>query len=286
MLSPARSDQRAARNQCSWLFTFFRQGPQIGPRVPHRTCTGGEEQQTDKRAEWRRRPMHSDLPNPSTLREHFNPHDRTLTVNRNISGLDSAKNASIRQLLSGLPSFGSGRILARSANQDDQMPACLGDHDTAKPPLDCRCLRSSYHICCARSYARHCTERRPVRKYGGVTREIEGSGLGQVPGCLRSKGRRPDLGTAVLPPAQREGDHGDRGKRAGESDLTYRDGDRGHLSRTARRTQIGLEEHFKIGGGGGLHLQSLDHQQPVVGGDRLHQFEQRGGLETGVDLCR
>ena len=69
--------------------------------------------------------MHSDLPNPSTLREHFDPYDRTLTVNRNIGGLDGAKDASVRQLFSGLPSFGSGRILARSANQDDQMPACL-----------------------------------------------------------------------------------------------------------------------------------------------------------------
>ena len=223
---------------------------------------------------------------PSTLREHFNPHDRTLTVNRNICGLDSANDASIRQLLPGLPSFGSGRILARSANQDDQMSACLGDHDTAKPPLDCRCCRRSYHICCARSYARRCTERRPVRKNGGVTREIEGSGLWQVPGRLGGKGGRPDLATLVLPPSQREGEHGDRGKRAGDSDLAYRAGDRGHLLRTASRTQIGLEQHLKVGGGGGLHLQSLDHQQPVVGGDRMHQFEQRGGFETGVDLCR
>src|SRR5689334_9577128 len=169
--------------------------------------------------------MHSDLPNPSTLREHFDPYDRTLTVNRNIGGLDGAKDASVRQLFSGLPSFGAGRILAGPANQDDQMPARLGEHDAANSPLDCSRSWRSYDICRARSYARHCTEGRSVRKNSGVTREIEDSGLWQVPGRLGSMGRRPDLATVVLPPAQREGEHGDRGKRTGDSDLAYRDGD-------------------------------------------------------------
>ncbi len=39
--------------EASWNLS---QRPQIGPRVPHRSCTGGEEQQTDQRAEWRRQP--------------------------------------------------------------------------------------------------------------------------------------------------------------------------------------------------------------------------------------
>jgi hypothetical protein len=34
-------------------------------------------------------------------------------------------------------------------------------------------------------------------------------------------GRQPDLATVVLPPAQREGEHGDRGKRTGDSDLAW-----------------------------------------------------------------
>jgi hypothetical protein len=179
--------------------------------------------------------MHSDLPNPSTLREHFDPYDRTLTVNRNIGGLDGAKDASVRQLFSGLPSFGSGRILARSANQDDQMPACLGEHDAANSPLDRSRSRRSYHICRARSYARHCTEGRSVRKNGGVTNEIEGSGLWQIPGGLGSKGREPGLTTVVLPPAQRGGEHGHRGERAGYSDLAYRDRGQLYAPRAGRR---------------------------------------------------
>jgi hypothetical protein len=117
MASPARGDQRAARNEGGRLLAFLRQGPQIGARVLHRGDTGSEQQEAKQTAEIRRRPRHANLPNPSTLGEHLYRDGRSLPLYRNIGGFDGANDAPVRQRFSGMPNFAAGCIFAGPANQ-------------------------------------------------------------------------------------------------------------------------------------------------------------------------